>query len=114
MRRLINNDNANLDMILGAVSVSILLAVSIVVAWNVVGGIDTADLDTIIRQNVHGLQQSNPTDAENATWNATLSVGNSTDSLADNMETFYAVAPIVLIVMAAIAILGYVMLLRRT
>ncbi len=113
MRRLISNNKAEIDMILGAVVVMITLAITIVIAWNVVGSIDTDGLEDTIRQNVHGLQEVNDNDAANATWNATLTVGNSTASITDNMETYYTIAPIMLIVMAAVGILGYILLLKK-
>ena len=107
----ISDDKVN--MILGAVVVMVMLAITIVIAWNVVGSIDTSSLEDTIRENVHGLQEVNDNDAANATWNATLTVGNSTTSITDNMETYYTIAPIMLIVMAAVGILGYIMLLKK-
>ncbi|NIQ88073.1 MAG: hypothetical protein GWN93_02880 [Deltaproteobacteria bacterium] len=113
MRRLIRDGNADLNMILGAVSVVVMLAISLVIAYNVVGAIDTDGLEDTIRQNVHGLQEVNDNDAANTTWNNTLTVGNCTTDLTDNMETYYQVAPIVLIVMAAVGILGYILMLKK-
>ncbi|NIQ88072.1 MAG: hypothetical protein GWN93_02875 [Deltaproteobacteria bacterium] len=102
MRKLWNNNHADLNMILGAVVTMVMLAISIVIVWNVVGSIDTTDLDTA----VDGVY--------NDPGAASTEVTNATSDLTDNLETFYSVAPIVLIVMAAVGILGYVLLLRRS
>ena len=100
MRQLVSNNHADLDMIIGAVVVAITLAISIIVVWNVVGSVDTTSLDTAVRTATGGT--AGQTDATNAT-----------DDLSTNLQTFYTVGPIVLIVMAAVGILGYVLLLRR-
>ncbi len=101
MRKLIPNTHADLNMILGAVVVMVMLAISIVIVWNVVGAIDTTDLDTAVDGNFID------------SGAASTEASNATTDLTDNLETFYTVAPIVLIVMAAVGILGYVLLLRR-
>jgi len=88
-------------MILGAVVVAITLAISVIIVWNVVGAIDTTSVDDTLASNL-GENTSLFTPALNAS-----------DDLSTNLETFYTVAPIVLIVMAAVGILGYVLLLRR-
>jgi hypothetical protein len=102
MRKLWKNDHANLEMILGAVVVMVMLAISIVIVWNVVGAVETTDLDTAIDAIYID------------SGAASTEVTNATADLTANLETFYTVAPIVLIVMAAVGILGYVLLLRRT
>lgn len=101
MRKLWKNNHANLDMILSAVVVMVMLAISIVIVWNVVGSVETSDLDTAVDGNFID------------SGAASTEVTNATTDLADNLETYYTVAPIVLIVMAAVGILGYVLLLRK-
>jgi hypothetical protein len=69
--------------------------------FNILGAVDMTATDNTIAANL----------GENATL---MNPGaNSTTDLQTNIETFYTVAPIILIVMAAVGILGYVMLLRR-
>lgn len=77
---------------LAAVVMAIALAVGVLIVYNVVGSIDSATIDA-------GLTGE---PAQNATY-----------ALVNNTNTFYTVAPIALIVVAAVGILGYVMLLRR-
>jgi len=101
MRKLLGNNQADLNMILGAIVVAITLAISVIIVWNVVAAVDPGTIDSSVEaaiQETSGFQD----------------VTNSTDDLNTNIETFYTVAPIVLIVMAAVGILGYVLLLRRT
>jgi len=105
-------------MILGAVTVAITFAISIIIIWNVVASIDSSGTDANLRRGMGGVDGGSgaTTDEINATWqrwNDTQYVTNSTDDITTNIETFYTVAPIVLIVMAAVGILGYVLLLRR-
>jgi hypothetical protein len=88
-------------MILAAVTVAITLAVSVIIVLNVLGAVDVTDADNTIAANLgHNASHMNPG-------------ANATTDLQTNIETFYTVAPIVLIVMAAVGILAYVLLLRR-
>lgn len=92
LKKLVSNKEADVNMILAAVIMAIALAVSVLIVYNVIGSVDTTTIDA-------GLTG---TPATNATY-----------ALVNNTDTFYTVAPIALIVVAAIGILGYVLLLRR-
>jgi len=93
MRRLLKNNHGDMNIIISAVVAAIALAIGIIIVFNVLASLDTTDVD--------------------GSFNGTPA-GNSTTDIQTNVETFYTVMPIVLIVMAAVAILSYVMLLRRT
>jgi len=101
MRKLLKNNHADLNMVLGAVVVAIVLAISVIIVWNVVAAISPGDIDASVETAI-------------GETGACTEVSNATENLNTNLETFYSVAPIVLIVMAAVGILGYVLLLRRT
>ena len=92
IRKLLRNDEADVNMILAAVVMAIGLAIGIIITYSVIGSVDADTIDA-------GLTGS---PAENAA-----------SALINSTGTFYTVAPIALIVVAAVAILGYVMLLRR-
>ena len=92
LRPILKNKDADMNAILTGIVIAITLAISVVIVWNVLATVDT---DTI--------------DAEFTGTPA----ANATENLNTNLETFYTVMPIVLIVIAAVAILGYVLLLRR-
>jgi len=93
MRSLWKNRFADMNVILSAVVVAIALAISIVIVFNVMSSMDTDTIDG-------NFANSTPS-------------ANATENIQTNIETFYTIMPIVLIVMAAVAILGYVLLLRR-
>ena len=81
-----------MNAILTGIVIAITLAISVVIVWNVLASVDTTGIDADF---------------------AGTPAANSTEDLQTNLETFYTVMPIVLIVIAAVAILSYVMMLRR-
>ena len=95
MKKLLNNNHADLNMVLTAIVIAITLAIGLIITFNVLAALDTTTVDA-------SFGDANETPAANAT----------TD-LQTNIETFYTVAPIILIVLAAVGILGYVLLLKR-
>ena len=101
MRKLLNNKDGDLNMILTSIIIAIMLAISLLVVFNVLSAVNPGDIDESV--------------AEAAGRNTTsdTSATNATEDLQTNIETFYTVAPIMLIVIAAVGILGYVLLLRR-
>lgn len=92
LRKLLKNNHGSLDMILSAIVIAIGLVIGIIIVYNVLAAVDTSSIDS-------GLS------GEPAL--------NATGALLNNTATFYTVAPISIIVVAAVGILGYVMLLRR-
>ena len=96
MRNLFSNDHADMNMILAAIVMAIVFAIGIVIIFSIMGGLDTSTIDA-------NFGDANETPAANAT-----------DSLQESVETFYTIGPIALIVVAAVGILSYVLLLRRT
>jgi heme/copper-type cytochrome/quinol oxidase subunit 2 len=98
MRNFLRNKHGDMNMVLTAVVLAITLAISIVIVWNVMGSIDTTSVDAALRKIDPNTNVSR----------------NATESISENLEIFYTISPIILIVVAAVAILGYVLLLRRT
>ena len=103
LRNLIKNRSGDMGAVLAAVVTACVLAISIVVVWNIMGAIDASDADTEINDNVFG----------NASSTNIKYAQNSTDSITENLETFYSIIPIVLIVISAVAIMGYLLVLRQ-
>ena len=101
MRKLLTNKNGDMNMILSAVIMAIVFAIGIIIVYNVVGGLDISSIDDDLATNM----------GENASLYTPA--GNATEDLVDNINTFYTVGPIALIVVAAVGILSYVLLLRR-
>ena len=103
MRPFRKNNHADVSMILTALVLAITLAIGVIVIWNVLGAVETDDVDDTLAENVYS--ETTATTIRPA-YNASLDVEG-------NLETFYTIAPIMLIVVAAVGILGYVLLLRR-
>ena len=87
-------------MILAAIVMAIVFAIGIIIVYNVLGSLDVDTID------------DNLQDALDDT--ATTPTLNATEDLIGNVNTFYTVGPIALIVVAAVGILSYVLLLRRS
>ena len=90
IRKFWRNKNADVSMILAAVVMGIVFAISITIIYSVLGGIDYTSIDA-------GLTG---TPAQNAS-----------DNVITNLDTFYTLGPIAIIVVAAVAIISYVMLI---
>ena len=93
LRKFLPNKKADMNLILSAIVIAIVLAVSVLIVYNIIGTVDTSEIDS--------------------DFSGTPAL-NSTTNLLDNTNTFYSIAPILLIIVSAVAILSYVMLLRRT
>ena len=112
MKKLWKNNHADMNMIISAVIIVIMLAIGVVIIFNIFAAIDTSTIDATIKGGkITNLGDGQ--DAYNVSWNNTHPAGNATTNLQNNVETFFTVAPIIVIVMAAVGILAYVMLLRR-
>ena len=92
MRKFLKNHEADMNMILSAIIMAIVFAVGIIIVFNVVGSLDTTNIDADLTGTP---------------------AANATESLLDNVGVFYTVGPIALIVVAAVGILSYILLLRR-
>lgn len=92
-------------MILTAIVMGIAFAIGLIVVFNVLGAV-SSDLSTLDDDLENARAGGNTTSGKPAT--------NATEDLQTNVETFFTVGPIVLIVVAAVGILSYIMLLRRT
>jgi len=88
------NETANVDMVLMAVVAAVVFAISIAIVYAVLGGIDYTTYDA-------SFGGTNRTPAANAS-----------DNLITNLNTFYQIGPIYIIVIAAVAIIGAIMVLR--
>jgi hypothetical protein len=91
MRSLLKNHEADVNMILTAVVMGIVFAISIAIIYSVLGGIDYTTID--------------------AALTGTPSV-NASNALQTNLATFYTLGPIAIVVVAAVGIIGYVLLIR--
>ena len=98
MRSLHRDNLANVDMVITAVVAAVVFAISIAIVYAILGGIDYTTYDNAI--NGSGTI-GNYTPATNASNN-----------LITNLGTFYQIGPIYLIVIAAVAIISAILVLR--
>ena len=106
--KLLSNTSGDMNMILAAVIMSIVFAIGIIIVFNVHSAV-SSDLTTLDGDLATARGLTANTDSYNSSQTAT----NSSEDLMTNLETFFTVGPIAIIVVAAVGILGYVMLLRR-
>ena len=88
MRKLLENRYGNVGTIIMAVTVAIVMAISILITYSVLSGIDVTNIDSKL-----------PGDPAK----------NATGFLLNSLGTFYSIAPIYLVVLIAVAIIGAVM-----
>ena len=84
------SDSANVQLILMAVVAAIVIAVSIVIVYSVLGGIDYTSIDAKL--------DGTP-------------CANASNNLQTNLATFYSVAPIYIVVLAAVGIISAIMMI---
>jgi len=104
MKKLFRNNHGDMNMILAAIVMAITLAIGIIIIYNVAAVLDTSTLDNTLASNL-GHASTGANEFNDST--------NATVDLLSNIATFFTIAPIALIVVAAVGILGYVLLLRR-
>lgn len=88
------DEKGNIDMILTAIIAGVMFAISIPIIYSVLGGIDYSTVDA-------NFGDSTETPATNAS-----------DQVITNLNTFYNIGPIYLVVVAAVGIIAAVMMLR--
>ena len=93
MKKFFTNTEADVNMILTAIVMAIVFSISIAVVWSVLGGINYTTIDS-------GIGGATTTPSFNAS-----------ETLVSNLDTFYTLGPIAIVVVAAVGIIGYVMLI---
>ena len=96
MRQIISDQKGAVGTIILAVAVAVTLAVSILVVYSIMGGLDTSTIDSNIQTNI-GLS------------NTTTPAADASDSLLTHLGTFFTISPLYLVVLVAVAIIGAVM-----
>jgi len=94
LRNFKDDNKGNVDMILTAVIAGVMFAIAIPIIYSVLGGVDYTSVDA-------NLGATNVTPALNASEN-----------LLTNLNTFFTIGPIYLVVVAAVGIIAAVLLLR--
>ena len=88
MRNFIKDKIANAATIIVATATAITIAISILIVYSILAGINTTTIDASL---------------------AGTPAANATNSLLSGLGTFYTISPIYLVVLVAVAIIGAVM-----
>lgn len=94
LRKLKENENADVRMIGAVVGILVTLIIATLVFYNIAASIDISTVDSDLQT---ALGDSGATYAANAT-----------EETLDMASTFFTIAPIIAIVIVAVVILGYV------
>ena len=84
------NDKGNVNLILMAVVAAVVLAISVVIVFSVIGGLDTDTVDADLTGTP---------------------AANASDDLTSNLETFYTISPIYIVVLSAVGIIAAIMMI---
>ena len=108
MRILTGNNEADTKMITMVIGLLIVIAISVLIFYNIQASIDYTNVNNDIAENVYGLTYPAATPALNASYNNTAPATNASENLNDQAATFYQLAPLIAVVIVAVVIIGYV------
>jgi len=119
MKKLLKNNHADISAVTTSVAIIVMIVISIVIVYNIATSLNMGNVDDTIAEQIYGYSQTNwdagGSNASRAAHNATMPGANATDEVLSHSETFYTLAPLIVIVLIAVVILGYVMgLVRKT
>jgi len=95
MRKFLKNTLADVGTIGAAVAILVTIMVSILIVYNIAASIDANDIDTSL-QSALGEGRD------------VIFAQNATKDTLDQSATFYTIAPLIVVVLVAVVILGYV------
>ena len=95
MRKFWKDNLANVGTIGAAVAILVTIMVSVLIVYNIAASIDANDIDTNLQTAL-----GEGTDVNFAQ--------NATKDTLDQSATFYTIAPLIVVVLVAVTILGYV------
>ena len=105
MRHLLGNKKAQMGMIGAAIGLLITLIICVLVYYNIAASVDTDTLEDDLRTSMGYTKADNDSWAA---WNASTPVANGTNGINDQAGTFFTIAPIVVLVIVAVVVIGYV------
>ena len=100
MKNLLRNDNGDVSLIMTAIVLAITLAMGVIIVYAVIGGVNLSTIDANYRTSI------------GSSNTACKPAANATRTLVSNINPFFQLSPIVLIVIAAVGILSYLFVLR--
>jgi len=103
--KLWNDRDANAKMIGTVVAILVTIIVSILIVYNVAS---TITFDTATERDINEARGYTTAAGNRDGYNNSTAAGNSTDDILDQAGTFFAIAPIIAVVIVAVVVLSYV------
>ena len=96
----LKNEAGDVNLIMTAIVLAITLVMGVIITFAVIGGVNLTTIDANYRASI------------GASNTGIKPAANATNTLVSNVNTFYQIAPIMLVVIAAVGILSYLFILR--
>ena len=113
MRLFRSNKNGNTDMITMAITAAIMFGIAIILIYSTISGTDLKTAQDNINKDIYGRVPGMGTNASYEAYNVSTPVKNSTNSLLTQVNSFFAIGPIYLIVIVAVGIISALLYLRQ-
>ena len=113
MRLFKRNNNANVDMITTGITAAILFAIGIILIYSAISSADIKTAQDNINKDIYGRVPGMGTNASYEAYNVSTPVVNVTNSLITQVNSFFAIGPIYLVVIVAVGIISALMYLRQ-
>ena len=95
------NHDANVTIVLMAITAAVVIAVTLIVVFPLLGSLDTGTIDQDIQETLG--------EAGTTYKNTTVPAANATDNIVSQLEIFYDIVPLYIVVLAAVGIISAVM-----
>ena len=99
-RNIFRNDFGNIEMITMGIVAAVMFAIAIPITFNVIGSVPITTVDTTLRTAL----------GETAGF---VPAANATNNLLTQVNSFFSIGPIYLVVVVAVGIIAAILVLRR-
>ena len=111
MRAFRKSENVDVSLIMQAIVISITMVMGIIIVFAILGGVKVSTFDSQVGRNI-GYYIKYP-GGSNVSYNDTKYASNATKYIVSNVGTFFQIAPIMIVVIAAVGLLSYLFILRQ-
>lgn len=106
MKPLLKDNHGNIGAVSAAVAILVSIFIAVLIVYSIAGGIDVGDADADIAENLQDVIDRHS--GAGGTYYNTTFAGNATRDTLDQSSTFFTIAPLIVVVLVAVIILGYV------
>ncbi len=99
-KTLLNDNKANIEMITMGIVAGVMFAIAIPIIFNVIGSLNITTVDTTLRTAMSESSGFKP-------------AANATNNLLTQINSFFSIGPIYLVVIVAVGIIAAILILRR-